>query len=55
MIRIIRLLCIESFVQNGVKKNNYDSIKRDILHVRPIINRGFWLPRSIFIKEFGKD
>lgn len=33
IIRVIRLLGIESYVQNGIKKNVYDNIKRDILHV----------------------
>lgn len=37
LLRIIRLMGIESFVQNGIKKNLYDNLKKDILHVFYII------------------
>ncbi len=31
--KVLRLVCIESIIQNGLKSKVYDSMKRDILHV----------------------
>ena len=51
LIRIIRLMGIESFVQNGIKKNLYDNLKKDILHVFYHLKKGFWLSRNIFVEK----
>ena len=34
LVRILRLMCLESLIQNGIKPKLYDSIKRDLLSVR---------------------
>jgi hypothetical protein len=33
MQKLLRLMCIESLVQNGIKTKNYDQIKRDFINV----------------------
>lgn len=47
LIRVIRLMGIETFVQNGIKKNVYDNLKKDILHVQIKYNTGIRFSRSL--------
>jgi hypothetical protein len=42
MIRLVRLMCVESLVQNGIKAKNYDGVKRDLLNVNQF-NLGLWI------------
>ena len=50
--KIVRLICIESLVQNGISPKLYDNMKLEFLRVINLINHSFiqlgvWLPRDI--------
>ena len=67
MVVLLRIMCIESLVHNGLKPKLYDSIKRDFMNVKFyfiliyfyfekfFIFLGVWSPRNFPSKKSGKN